>query len=556
VSEEPSHRLSIANVSVRRIVVGEVDPRVLSSQAPSMEESAFVKDGSLDVKSLGELDGLREPTEPKFDLSLHMIIEVRTDSAERLDQTQAIVLRCLKTMAKEGGTRGHVDIALKKSQMTDRYAFIKCDQFFLDWVTALFAEVQVGDSPQPMSLISKNFINRVFRIWHDNATQRFVFESGRTIKVDAVHNVFSHARGKDIVWAVLDTGIDGQHAHFKRHKNLILPEGLKHIDLTGEGDAVFYVGKKIPSGFDQDGHGTHVAGIIAGEWQPESPKSNRLRKLETEALARQSVDIATQVLSNQGKSTQAVTQRNDPIVSIAPECKILAIKILKTESQGKLSDAIVALQYIQRENQGRARLKIHGVNLSVGFPFDASWYPAGSSPICKEVDRLVQQGVCVVIAAGNSGYSRIKIEGGKDGIAAAAQGTIADPGNSKLAITVGSTHRSRPRSAGVSYFSSKGPTADGRMKPDVVAPGERIVSARAGQGSATYVEMSGTSMAAPHVSGAIACLMSARDEFIGAPDLVKARLKASATDLGLIQTYQGAGLIDAFELISSGYRSV
>ena len=80
--------------------------------------------------------------------------------------------------------------------------------------------------------------------------------------------------------------------------------------------------------------------------------------------------------------------------------------------------------------------------------------------------------------------------------------TINDPGNADLAITVGSTHRDAPHVYGVSYFSSKGPTGDGRMKPDVVAPGERILScctsARAPNNATNvYIEDSGTSMAAP-----------------------------------------------------------
>ena len=107
--------------------------------------------------------------------------------------------------------------------------------------------------------------------------------------------------------------------------------------------------------------------------------------------------------------------------------------------------------------------------------------------------------------------------------------TINDPGNAALAITVGATHRDMPHTYGVSFFSSKGPTGDGRLKPDLVAPGERITSAAAGKAlvsafpgkqppsplkTAVYVEDSGTSMAAPHVSGAVANFLSIRREFI------------------------------------------
>src|SRR3978361_2108155 len=109
---------------------------------------------------------------------------------------------------------------------------------------------------------------------------------------------------------------------------------------------------------------------------------------------------------------------------------------------------------------------------------------------------------------------------------------INDPGNAENAITVGSTHRDMPHTYGVSYFSSKGPTGDGRLKPDLVAPGERILSCAAGGAKQDasdglprldknppfqYLEDSGPSMAAPHVSGVIAAFLSIRREFIGQP---------------------------------------
>ena len=93
---------------------------------------------------------------------------------------------------------------------------------------------------------------------------------------------------------------------------------------------------------------------------------------------------------------------------------------------------------------------------------------------------VVLLGVVVVVAAGNSGYGTLDVTATapkKFGLPM----TINDPGNAERAITVGSTHRDAPHTYGVSYFSSKGPTGDGRPKPDLVAPGERIELFEGGQ---------------------------------------------------------------------------
>jgi subtilisin family serine protease len=172
--------------------------------------------------------------------------------------------------------------------------------------------------------------------------------------------------------------------------------------------------------------------------------------------------------------------------------------------------------------------------------------------------------VVVVVAAGNTGYGLQNADqrGTRTGLTL----TINDPGNAELAITVGSTHRDMPYTYGVSYFSSKGPTGDGRMKPDLVAPGERITSVAAGArlaelcaslgtpqtpGMPAYIDDNGTSMAAPFVSGAIAAFLSIRREFIGRPERVKRLFMETATPLGRAENFEGKGLLHLMRAIAS-----
>jgi subtilisin family serine protease len=153
-----------------------------------------------------------------------------------------------------------------------------------------------------------------------------------------------------------------------------------------------------------------------------------------------------------------------------------------------------------------------------------------------------------VVAAGNTGF-----EGGpateKQSLGTGyRQISITDPGNAENVITVGSTHRRDPHLYGVSYFSARGPTGDGRRKPDVLAPGEKITSLTPRMGSR---RMDGTSVAAPHVAGAAALLMARYPELIGRPQRIKEILMSTATDLKREPSFQGAGLIDTLRALQS-----
>jgi subtilisin family serine protease len=306
---------------------------------------------------------------------------------------------------------------------------------------------------------------------------------------------------------------------------------------------------------DDFGHGTHVAGIIAGEGKCGS----------TIQLLERVEEVTTKGELERGQFRQTGTLPAEQIRGLAPNCRLISLRVLDGNGEGRSSDIIRALDYVrERLNDNPKLLRVHGVNLSVGYEFDPEMFACGQSPICAEVNRLVQSGVVVVAAAGNTGFGTVaaSVRVTKVGLS----NTINDPGNAELAITVGATHRDAPYTYGVSYFSSKGPTGDGRSKPDLVAPGERVTSCGAGKrlkraiesaglatndSNAYYMEDSGTSMAAPHVSGAIAAFLSIRREFIGKPLDVKRIFLATASPLGRERYFEGHGLIDLIRAIQS-----
>ena len=241
------------------------------------------------------------------------------------------------------------------------------------------------------------------------------------------------------------------------------------------------------------------------------------------------------------------------ISGIAPAVRLQTYKVLDDDGRGSDAKIIKALDHIYELNRNASSLVVHGVNLSLGGPFDPEAFGCGDTPICKQLRRLWRQGVVVVLAAGNEGY--LELQQGDQTIGINSDLSIGDPANLDEAIAVGSIHKTKPHLYGVSYFSSRGPTADGRGKPDVVAPGEQILSCRAGARAKPmtrdnlYVAMSGTSMAAPHVSGVVACFLSVRKEFIGYPDRVKEILVGACTDLNRDRMHQGAGMPNLVKML-------
>ena len=266
-------------------------------------------------------------------------------------------------------------------------------------------------------------------------------------------------------------------------------------------------------------HGTHVAGILGAS-----------KAAASAAGGRESEDFAD---------------------GMCPNISLYDFRVLGQKIEDAEFAIIAALQFIRYLNDRDNFYTVHGANLSLSIPHDVRNFACGRTPICAECERLVESGVVVVAAAGNHGYKSFETdEGAYRGYAAFS---ITDPGNADDVITVGATHRFWPHTYGVSFFSSRGPTGDGRIKPDLVAPGERIRAPIPGGNvlGGLWGDMDGTSMAAPHVSGAAAMLMARYSELIGQPRRIKRILCESATDLGRERSFQGHGMLDVLRAFQS-----
>jgi serine protease AprX len=207
---------------------------------------------------------------------------------------------------------------------------------------------------------------------------------------------------------------------------------------------------------------------------------------------------------------------------VAPEASIYVAKVLHDDGSGYMSQVMAGLEWAVEQRIAVANLSLGGLG-----PCD------GTDALSTACDAAVDQGLMVCVAAGNYGPG---------------PSTVGPPGCARKPLTVGASSKNDS----LAIFSARGPTSDGRVKPDVLMPGMGITSCRAedtAMGSpvdALYTVASGTSMATPHATGTIALLLQA---FPGlTPAQIKERLMDTARDLGLDENAQGRGRADAYQV--------
>lgn len=305
-----------------------------------------------------------------------------------------------------------------------------------------------------------------------------------TLKTLGVEKLWEQGyKGQGVTIAVIDTGIAPHPDYNDRVK------GFKD-----------WVAGKTEH-YDDQGHGTHVAGCAQGDGTMSAGK----------------------------------------YMGAAPEADLVGIKVLDKHGSGRLSDIIKGVQWaVEKKDE----LGIDIINMSLGGPVFQSYE---IDPVAQSVGKAVDAGIIAMVAGGNSGPK---------------PSTIGTPGNHPDAFTVGALNDQGTVSREddtVAFFSSRGPTAhDGLVKPDILSPGVAITAANA-KGSAldrapvphigqSYITISGTSMATPVLAGVVAAVLSANQDLT--PAQVKEIFMSTADKLPNEDgNSQGAGVLDANEAL-------
>jgi serine protease AprX len=348
-----------------------------------------------------------------------------------------------------------------------------------------------------LNLLAANAL--VLHVAFDRLISGAMERTGPTIGAAAVRSELG-LDGSGVGVAIIDSGVTAWHDDLSDSA-----QASQRVD----GFVDFVDNSTVPS--DAYGHGTHVAGIIAGNGADSSGARS----------------------------------------GIAPAARLLVLKVLDGSGNGRISDVIAALDYVVTR---RADFNIRVVNLSIATGVYESY---NADPLTLAAQRAVDAGIVVVASAGNNG---------RNGQGQTQYGGITAPGNAPWVLTVGaSSHMGTiDRSDDtVAAFSSRGPTAiDRTLKPDLLAPGVGIESLSV-PGSTLYntrsayllpgtvstayppyLSLSGTSQAAPVVAGTVALMLQANPALT--PNAVKAVLQFTAQRYAAYDVLtQGAGFLDA-----------
>jgi hypothetical protein len=352
----------------------------------------------------------------------------------------------------------------------------------------------------------------IFQVSLNRRASPALDKSAPAVKADAARTLFKVKCDK-IVWAVLDCGIDETHKAFltretdeKKRK----PRVRKTFDFTNIRDIV-----SSENADAAEADLNKLVDVIQSQVNIDRIDAlKRLRDIAKDAKEKRPINWDTVeeliTLSRPRTPTNLHGTHVAGIVGadevgtnaggMCPDIGLYDFRVLGKTVENTEFAIIAALQYIRYVNERHNYITIHGANLSLSIPHSVRNYACGRTPVCNECERLVNSGVVVVAAAGNRGYQNFQTKDGT--FESYAAFSVTDPGNGDGVITVGATHGNWPHTYGVSFFSSRGPTGDGRLKPDLVAPGERVQSTIPGN---EWGAESGTSMAAPHVSGPRRC---------------------------------------------------
>jgi serine protease AprX len=343
----------------------------------------------------------------------------------------------------------------------------------------------------------------IFRVHYDRPISGHNYRTAVTVGARSVQETLGYT-GSGIGVAVIDSGITTWHDDLTSTTSTLFPYGNQRVKKFVD----FVNNYALP--YDDNGHGSHVAGIIAGN----------------------------------GKDS------NGEKTGIAPKATLVSLKVLDAQGKGTISNIIAALNWVK--NNGAA-YNIKVVNMSVGAGIYESYW---TDPLTLAAKAVTDTGITVVAAAGNLG---------KNAQGHLQYGGITAPGNAPWVLTVGASTtngtltRNDDQLAG---YSSSGPTArDFGAKPDLVAPGTGTVSLAvpgstfyvtkaayllAGKlplGYKPYLALSGTSMAAPVVTGTVALMLQANPNLT--PNLIKAILQYTAQRYpGYNALRQGAGFLN------------